>query len=109
MEHRNRSPFSILAVASLVAATAFVSTNLLAQKVYRWVDEDGNVHYTESLPPGYKDSEEGHDVLNEHGVVVDEDLKLTPEAREEVKIFQHELMKWDGPATAAKFLQDTFG
>ena len=30
-------------------------------------------------------------------------------AKEEVKIFQQELMKWDGPATAAKFLHDTFG
>jgi UDP:flavonoid glycosyltransferase YjiC (YdhE family) len=30
-------------------------------------------------------------------------------AKEEVKKFQHELMKWDGPANAAKFLDDTFG
>lgn len=30
-------------------------------------------------------------------------------AKEEVKRFQHELMKWDGPANAAKFLYETFG
>ena len=30
-------------------------------------------------------------------------------AGEEVKKFQHELMKWDGPANAAKFLYETFG
>ena len=30
-------------------------------------------------------------------------------AKDEVKKFQHELMKWDGPANAAKFLDDTFG
>ena len=41
------------------------------------MDEDGNVHYTESLPPGYKDT--GHDVLNERGIVLDENQKLTPE------------------------------
>ena len=30
-------------------------------------------------------------------------------AKEEVKKFQHELMKWDAPANAAKFLYETFG
>ncbi len=30
-------------------------------------------------------------------------------AKEEVTKFQRELMKWDGPANAAKFLVDTFG
>jgi UDP:flavonoid glycosyltransferase YjiC (YdhE family) len=30
-------------------------------------------------------------------------------AKEEVTKFKHELMKWDGPANAAKFLSDTFG
>ena len=30
-------------------------------------------------------------------------------AKEEVVKFKHELMKWDAPANAAKFLCDTFG
>lgn len=30
-------------------------------------------------------------------------------AKEAVRKFQHELMKWDGPANAAKFLYETFG
>ena len=30
-------------------------------------------------------------------------------AKEEVRQFQQELMKWDGPANAAKFLYETFG
>jgi hypothetical protein len=71
MESRTRFATAAAAAALLFSAPA------LAEKVYRWVDEDGNVHYTESLPPGYKDT--GHDVLNEHGLVVDENLKLTPE------------------------------
>ena len=71
MESRTRFTAAAALAALLTAAPA------LAEKVYRWVDEDGNVHYTESLPPGYKDT--GHDVLNEQGLVIDENQKLTPE------------------------------
>ena len=53
-----------------------------AAEVYRWVDENGEVHYSESLPPNFQDR--GHDVLNERGIVTDEDLKLTPELEPEV-------------------------
>jgi hypothetical protein len=77
MESRTRFVTAAAVAALLITAQA------LAAKVYRWVDEDGNVHYTESLPPGYKDT--GHDVLNEHGLVVDENLKLTPEPMVEKK------------------------
>ena len=48
-----------------------------AAKVYRWVDENGQVHYSESLPPNYQDK--GYDVLNQQGRIVEEDQKLTPE------------------------------
>jgi len=40
------------------------------------------VHYSESLPPNFKD--QGHDVLNERGIVLDEDQSLTPSPPEEV-------------------------
>ena len=30
-------------------------------------------------------------------------------AKEKVKEFQHELLKWDGPSNAAKFLYENFG
>ena len=53
-----------------------------AADVYRWVDEEGNVHYGQSLPPDFEDK--GHDVLNSSGLVIDEDLKLTPEPPPEV-------------------------
>jgi hypothetical protein len=49
-----------------------------AAQVYRWVDENGEVHYSESLPPDYKD--QGHDVLSGDGRVIDENVKLTPQA-----------------------------
>ena len=53
-----------------------------AAEVYRWVDENGEVHYSESLPPNFQD--QGHDVLNERGIVLDEDQSLTPTPPEEV-------------------------
>jgi hypothetical protein len=83
MELINRTRISVFSAAGLLAVSLLSAGNLMAEKVYRWVDEDGNVHYTESLPPGYRDS--GHDVLNERGIVVDENLKLTPDVTEEEK------------------------
>jgi len=35
-------------------------------------------------------------------------LLQDPKAREAVRTFQEELVKWDGPSNAAKFLQETF-
>ena len=83
MELSNRKRMKIAAATALMLAALLASTAVQAQKVYRWVDEDGNVHYTESLPPDHKDT--GHDVLNERGMVVDEGLKLTPETKAEEK------------------------
>jgi UDP:flavonoid glycosyltransferase YjiC (YdhE family) len=36
-------------------------------------------------------------------------LLQDPKAGEAVKTFQEELVKWDGPSNAARFLQETFG
>jgi hypothetical protein len=82
MEHVN-SKFARALPMAAITALLLASSPLMAEKVYRWVDEDGNVHYTESLPPDYKDT--GHDVLNEQGLVVDENQRLTPAAEEERK------------------------
>jgi hypothetical protein len=40
-----------------------------AQKLYRWVDEDGVVHYGDSIPARYAEVE--RQVINEHGITVD--------------------------------------
>jgi hypothetical protein len=66
----------------MLVAGAFLAGNAIADEVYRWVDENGDVHYSESLPPDFKDK--GHDVLSERGIVLDEDLILTPEVPKEV-------------------------
>ena len=66
----------------VLGAGPFAAGNALAEgEVYRWVDENCEVHYSETLPPDFQD--QGHDVLNERGIVVDEGLKLTPEVEAE--------------------------
>ncbi len=81
MEHKietsmNKSIFiCLLAVAALMASTSGTA------KVYRWVDENGEVHYSETLPPNFEDK--GHDVLNARGIVTEEDQLLTPPPPEE--------------------------
>jgi len=76
MEPKLKSLFTVLFISGLLAVAAN------AAEVYRWVDENGEVHYSESLPPDHKDT--GHDVLNERGIVLDEDQSLTPPRSEEV-------------------------
>jgi len=66
--------FVLITVVALVLG--LLSTPVRAAEVYRWVDENGEVHYSESLPPDYKDK--GYDVLNQQGIVVDENQTLTP-------------------------------
>lgn len=65
-------------IATTALCAVLCSSGATAAEVYRWVDENGEVHYSESLPPNYRD--QGHDVLNEQGIVVDQDRKLTPSA-----------------------------
>jgi hypothetical protein len=71
MEARHKFPIILPLVLVLLAGSA------AAAEVYRWVDENGEVHYSETLPPDHQDK--GHDVLNRQGMVLDEDQKLTPE------------------------------
>jgi hypothetical protein len=54
---------AILLIFCLAAGAA------AAQKLYRWVDEDGVVHYGDSIPARYAEVE--RQVVNEHGITVD--------------------------------------
>jgi len=69
-------------ITFLLLAGIFLAGSASAAEVYRWVDENGDVHYSESLPPDFEDK--GHDVLNQRGIVLDEDQSLTPPPPEEV-------------------------
>jgi hypothetical protein len=63
----------ILTFALILAIPLFANA---ADKVYRWVDEDGNVHYSESLPPDFQDK--SHDQLDRSGLVREEGMSLKP-------------------------------
>ncbi len=75
MEARIKTSIATLILAGMQSLWMHPAPALAAE-VYRWVDENGEVHYSESLPPDYKDK--GHDVLNRDGLVVDENQTLTP-------------------------------
>lgn len=51
-----------------VALSAGAQSQGTGRKVYRWVDDKGQVHYGDSVPPEY--AEQGADVLNRQGVPV---------------------------------------
>ena len=58
----------------------FASDAALAQKLYRWVDREGNVHYTDTLPPEAMQS--ARDELNSQGMTVNRvNRALTEEER----------------------------
>lgn len=62
-----------LAIALLAAGPASAQNK---EKVYRWVDENGDVHYSESLPPDFQDRQ--HDVLDSQGITRETGQSLTP-------------------------------
>jgi hypothetical protein len=74
----------------LIAAGTASAQN--TQRLYRWVDDEGVVHYGDSIPAQYSELE--RQVVNEHGITVDvmqakkteeeiaEDLKLEQLARD---------------------------
>jgi hypothetical protein len=66
-----RSLCLLAAVALVCAGAAFgapVTTGSKGAPVYRWVDENGVVHYGDSVPPQYSQQESA--VLNNQGVEV---------------------------------------
>jgi len=81
MEARLEKTIHTLILAGALT-TGCYAASAGAAEVYRWVDENGEVHYSESLPPDYKDK--GYDVLNRDGLVIERDQSLTPEPPPEV-------------------------
>jgi len=75
---RNTTPW-MLALAGLLA---IAGTDAAAQKLYRWTDKDGKVHYSDHVPPEAVEAQ--RDTLNQQGMTVDRvDRALTPEERAE--------------------------
>lgn len=78
------------------------------QKLYRWVDKDGNIHYGDSIPAEY--SEVDKQVLNEHGVTMNvmrgkkSDEELAEEKRQEKLRAERELQRRQDRALLATYL-----
>lgn len=53
----------------LVLIGMALTFNVTAKKLYKWVDEDGNVSYSDQVPPDRIKKE--HQELNDQGVVMD--------------------------------------
>ena len=69
-----------------VALVVFCSPAMARdEQIYKWVDEDGNVFYGDSVPPEY--AERPKEVLNDQGVAVEAlQGKKTPEQIEQERI-----------------------
>ncbi len=78
------------------------------ERVYRWVDADGQIHYGDSVPPEYSDLPK--QVLNEHAVTVDEiegrktEEQLAAEAKAKELEVQKELQLRADKALLATYL-----
>lgn len=58
-----------------------------AQTVYKWVDENGDVHYSQTLPP--EQTEKAHERLTEEGLLAERiDRVMTEDEREQLEIAQ---------------------
>ena len=82
-----------------------------AQTIRRWVDDNGVVHYSETVPPEYADRD--RDILNEQGIAVDfEEGLITPEERAELDRLAAEKetrrLEAERIATRDRMLLDTY-
>ncbi|WP_186342899.1 DUF4124 domain-containing protein [Allochromatium palmeri] len=68
----------------LFSALGLASWAVLAQQLYRWVDDQGEVHYTDQVPPKYAGKARAR--LSEQGIAVEIQPALpTGEARERAR------------------------
>jgi len=88
-----------------VSSAAFAGEH---ERVYRWVDEEGQIHYGDSIPPEYSDLPK--QVLNEHAVTVEHlegrktEEQLAAEARAKELAMQKELQLRADKALLATYL-----
>ena len=90
---------------------AFLPAAVMAQgdqRMYRWVDKDGNIHYGDSIPAEY--AEVDKQVVNEHGVTIDvmrgkkSEAEIAEEKRQETLRAQQEMQRRQDRALLATYL-----
>lgn len=94
----------------IIMMSALITANLQAG-LYRWVDENGTVHYGDKVPAKYLKQE--HDELNEHGTTVKKhDRAMTAEERAEKKRLEAERKRIENEKRAQalrdRVLTDTY-
>jgi len=57
-----------IAIGILLLAGSVIESAMAAQKLFRWVDKNGEVHYGDRVPP--EEVKLDRDILNEYGVTV---------------------------------------
>lgn len=71
---------SLVLAAAAAAAVSLHAQERQGRDLYRWVDDEGVVHYGDSVPPEHANRD--RDVLNDQGVRVgSEEGEVTPEER----------------------------
>ena len=95
---------SLLICCSAIALTAAVvipTESAAAGKLYKWVDDNGQIRYGDHIPAQYADK--GNERLNEQGLVIDtkEPAKTQEQLAEEQRIAelaeQEEIKRKDNP------------
>jgi len=95
-------------IALLVLLPLAASATEKAQKLYRWVDSDGVVHFGDSIPAEYTDLE--RHVVNNHGITVDvmrakrTEEEIAEERRQDNLRIARELQRRQDQALLATYL-----
>ena len=80
--------FSLFALSAVLMSCAFSAQ----AKMYKWVDENGQVHFGDKIPPKYLVKQ--HEELNEQGVTTKvREAAKTPEEKAEEKRLERERKK----------------
>ena len=99
---------TVVTTSFIIAAVSSVAFASEHERVYRWVDEDGQIHYGDSVPAEYSDLPK--QVLNEHAVTVEHlegrktEEQLAAEARAKELRMQKELQLRADKALLATYL-----
>jgi hypothetical protein len=73
--------------AGMILVLSFVFCTAGAEQFYRWVDQDGVVHYGDRIPPEYAKNE--RQVVNDHGVTVE--LLAAEKSEEELDVERRQI------------------
>ena len=77
--------FVLLTFSAILLSSPFVAQ----AKMYKWVDENGQMHFGDKIPPQYQVKE--HQELNEHGVVTKhKEAAKTPQQKAEARRLERE-------------------